>query len=140
MNTTILVGSQALFSGIDGFISKDHDYLELQSEPKDYKNVRQYHFKDKCVFQWRLMPPEEFISLTLQRNCPMEIGKFLVPEAATAIGLTIDDLKRLTPLAEALDDKHRYEAVILKAYIENGAFTLTDEQLNEAYKEYIKYR
>ena len=66
----------------------------------------------------------------------MQLGKFLVPAFVEAIGFTIEDLKKLQPLADNLDDKHKYEKVIYDSYIQNNDFTLTDEQLQKAYLEY----
>lgn len=66
----------------------------------------------------------------------MQLGKFLVPTFIEAIGFTIDDLKKLQPLLDNLDDKHKYEKVIYNTYIQNNDFTLTDEQLQKAYLKY----
>ena len=52
------------------------------------------------------------------------------------LGMDIDDLERLRPLSEKLDEKHLYEKVIYDAYIENGCWGLTDEQRMEAYRIY----
>ena len=86
------------------------------------------------------MPINELIDITLFRNFPMEIGKFLVPEFIKEFKLSIDDLKRLEPIIIKLDDKHKYEEVIYNSYIENNAFYLTDKQLKNAYEIYLKYR
>lgn len=136
----MLVGSNVFFKGIDEFKSKDIDILELVDNPTGFKNQRQFRFKDKCVFQWRRMPVNELISVTLSNNVPMEVGKFLVPEFIEIMNITLDDLKKLEPLFNKLDDMHKYEKVIYDSYIANNDFTLTDEQLNEAYKEYLKHR
>lgn len=136
----MLVGSNVFFKDIEGFTSKDTDILEFVDNPTDFKIVRQFKFPDKCVFQWRKMPIDELIDLTISRNFPMELGKFLVPEFIKEFKLSIDDLKRLDPIIGKLDDKHKYEEVIYNSYIENNAFYLTDEQLKLAYKEYLKYR
>ena len=136
----MLVGSNVFFKDIEGFTSKDTDILEFVDNPTDFKNVRQFKFPDKCVFQWRKMSIDKLIDITLSRNFPMEIGKFLVPEFIKEFKLSIDDLKRLEPIIAKLDDKHKYEEVIYNSYIKNNDFTLTDEQLNEAYKIYLKYR
>ena len=136
----MLVGSNVFFKDIEGFTSKDIDILEFVDEPTDFKNVRQFKFPNKCVFQWRKMPVDELIDITLFRNFPMEIGKFLVPEFIKEFKLSIDDLKRLKPIIAKLDDKHKYEEVIYNAYIENNDFVLTDEQRQEAYRVYNKYR
>lgn len=136
----MLVGSNVFFKGINEFKSKDIDILELVDNPIGFKNQRQFRFKDKCVFQWRRMPVNELISITLSNNVPMEVGKFLVPEFIEVMNITLDDLKKLQPLVDNLDDHHKYEKVIYDSYIANNDFILTDEQLNEAYKMYLKYR
>lgn len=86
------------------------------------------------------MPIRDFIKITINRNVPMEIGKFLCPEFIKFKGLTINDLKLLRPLVDNLDDMHLYEKVIYDAYIHNGNFVLNEYQLNEAYKIYKQYR
>ena len=91
----MLVGSNVFFKDIEGFTSKDTDILEFVDNPTDFKNVRQFKFPDKCVFQWRKMSIDKLIDITLSRNFPMEIGKFLVPEFIKEFKLSIDDLKRL---------------------------------------------
>lgn len=136
----MLVGSNVFFKDIKGFNSKDIDILELVDNPTGFKYQRQFRFKDKCVFQWKRMSPEKFIEVTLQNNTPMEMGKFLVPEFNKEIGFTINHLKKLQPLVDNLDDHHKYEKVIYDSYIANNDFTLTEDQLNEAYKMYLKYR
>ena len=136
----MLVGSNVFFKDIEGFTSKDIDILEFIDNPTDFKNVRQFKFPHKCVFQWRKMPVNELIDITLFRNFPMEIGKFLVPEFIKEFKLSIDDLKRLEPIIAKLDDKHKYEEVIYNSYIKNNDFYLTDKQLKNAYEIYLKYR
>jgi hypothetical protein len=86
------------------------------------------------------MNVDEFIDITLKRNIPMEIGKFLVPEFIQKFSLTIEKLKRLQPLVDNLDDKHKYERIIYNSYIKNNGFFLSEDQLTNAYLEYKKYR
>lgn len=136
----MIVGSNAFFRSIDGFVSKDIDILELIDKPIGFKIFRQIKFPNKCVFQWKRMSPQEFIDVTIKNNTPMEVGKFLVPEFNNEIGFTIDDLKQLDLLINKLDDKHLYEKIIYDSYIENNQFVLTDVQLQKAYEEYLKYR
>lgn len=136
----MLVGSNVFFKDIEGFNSKDTDILELVDNPTDFKYLRQFRFKDKCVFQWRNMPVDEFIDAELLMNVPMSVCKFLCPEFIKLKGLTIEQLKRLQPLVDKMDEKHMYLKTIYDFYIANNDFTLTDEQLNEAYKMYLKYR
>ena len=136
----MLVGSNVFFKDIEGFTSKDTDILEFVDNPTDFKNVRKFKFPDKCVFQWRKMPIDELIDVTLFRNFPMEVGKFLVPEFIKEFKLSIDDLKKLEPIVAKLDDKHKYEEVIFRSYLENGDFVLTDEQREEAFRIYNNSR
>ena len=136
----MIVGSRAFFEGLEGFTPKDKDILELVDNPTGFKDVRQFKFKDKCVFQWRRMPIEEFIEVTLKRGFPMEIGKFLVPEFALTLGLTIDLLKKLQPMVDNLDEAHKYEKIIYESYLSNGSFDLSEEQRKKSYVEYLKYR
>jgi hypothetical protein len=132
-----LVGSNVFFRGyFEDFESKDVDSLILEDEPRGYENVRQFHFKDRCIFQWRRMKKDEFIDLSLEKGLGMELGKFLVPEFARELEMDINDLEKLRPLAEKLDEKHLYEKVIYDAYIENCRWFLTDEQRIEAYRIY----
>lgn len=136
----MIVGSTAFFKNMKGFNPKDTDVLELVDNPTSFKNQRQFKFKNKCVFQWRRMNSKEFIEVALSNNTPMEIGKFLVPEFIKELQITIDDLKLLKPLTDSLDDLHKYEKVIYDAYITNNNFYLTEEQLQNAYDVYLKFR
>lgn len=136
----MIVGSQAFFKNIKGFTPSDIDVLEFVENPIYFKNVRQFRFKNKCVFQWRDMPASEFVEVTLSRNTPLEACKFIVPEFINRVNLSLDQLKKLEPLFNKLSDKHSYVRYIYKSYIENNGFYLTDQQLQDAYKEYKKYR
>ena len=136
-----LVGSNVFFRGyFEDFESKDVDTLVLEDEPIGYETVRQFRFNNRCIFQWRRMEKDEFIDLSLERGLGMELGKFLVPEFARELKMNIDDLERLQPLADKLDEKHLYERIIYDAYIENGCWALTDEQRIEAYRVYKEYK
>ena len=136
----MIIGSTYFFKDIEDFKPKDIDTLELVDNPKDFKYSYQLTGHGKCIFKWKKMSPIEFIQISLSNNCPMELGKFLIPEFCKEIGFTIDDLKQLQTLRDTLDDKHKYEAIIFDAYVDNDDFYLTDEQLNNAYQEYKKYR
>jgi hypothetical protein len=46
----------------------------------------------------------------------------------------------LQPLVDKMDEKHMYLKTIYDFYITNNEFTLSEQQLNEAYKIYLKYR
>lgn len=135
-----LMGSQYFFSCYDDFESKDVDEVEI-IETDAFSNMRQLTGQGKCLFQLKKQPSkDEYIKYALLSNLGMVIGKFLIPEFCEAIGFTVADLPRLSALIDRLDDKHRYEEIIFNSYIENGAFTLTDEQRARAYKSYKESR
>jgi hypothetical protein len=135
MSKYILVGSNVFFSSINGFKSKDKDYVLLVDNPDGFKYFRQTN-STYDLFEWKRMTAQEFIDYSLSNGSPMQIGKFLVPEFVNEIGFTIDDLKKLNSLIDRLDDKHKYEGIIYDAYISNNSFSLTDEQRLAAYTEY----
>lgn len=136
------VGSQAFFNGYSDFNPSDIDYVEFEEHPKLYKNVMQFRKKDKslCLFKWRKMSIDEFIEYTLNSKLPMEIGKFLVPEIAEYLGFTLNDLEKLRPVIEKLDNKHKYEKIIFDSYLQNNGFYLTQEQRDKAYEIYKSER
>lgn len=140
MNRKILVGSTYFFKDIEGFKSKDIDYLIIEYVPKGYKTQYQITGKGQCLFKWRRMSVSEYISLALKTKLPMEVGKFLVKEVAQKVGMTIKDLKKLAPVFDRMDSKHTYQKIIFESYIENNGFFLTNEQRMRAYEDYKKAR
>ena len=141
MQKKFLTGSSAFFSCLAGFQPKDKDWIVLDDAPKGYKHYRQTSTPGKCVFEWRAASADELIAYALDHPKPaMQIIKFLSPDFAAHIGLSIVQLQRLKPLVDALDPKHRYAAVIYDSYIENGDFTLTDSQREAAYQCYREAR
>ena len=136
----ILMGSQHFFSCYDDFQGKDIDELQI-IETDEFTQMRQITGQGKCLFQMKKHnSKEDYIEWALKSNIGMVIGKFLVPEFCSVIGFTVGDLSRLTPLLDRLDDKHKYEEIIYHSYVENGSFTLTDEQRDRAYKAYKESR
>ena len=137
---TFTVGSSAFFFNMSDFKSKDIDkvcFLDLPVFGNKIMNIR----KDgDDVFFLHDSGKDNLLEQCLREDNPMGAGKFLVPKFAEHIGLTIEDLKRLKPLINKLDENHYYEKIIYDSYIENNGFYLTDEQLNLAYKEYKKVR
>ena len=135
-----LVGSRYFFENEPDFNSKDYDYVTLVDNPVTFKDYRQLTGLGHCLFDWRRMSAEEFVDFTLNYCHPMTIGKFLVPEFAREIGLTLDLLKKLQPKVNQLNKSHRYEKIIFESYLENGEFELTEEQRHRAYVEYTEAR
>ena len=136
----ILMGSQYFFSKYTDFKSKDIDEIEI-IESTDFKYMRQLTGQNRCLFQLtKQASTKDYINYALHSDLGMVIGKFLIPEFCEAICFTVNDLPRLRPLIDKLDDKHKYEEIIFNSYIENGSFTLTDEQRERAYKSYKESR
>ena len=136
----ILVGSQYFFSCYDDFTGKDIDELKLV-ETEEFKQFRHIVGQGKCIFLFKKHKnKQDYIDYALSQKLGMVVGKFLVPEFCDAIGLTVEDLPQLRPLIDRLDDKHKYEEIIFDSYLQNGCFTLTDEQRLAAYNNYKESR
>lgn len=135
-NKRFLIGSRAFFSGLDGFKPKDYDYLSFVEKGNGFTNYCQHTDGKCCRFIWVAKSKDEMLSAALQRGPAMQVGKFLVPDVAAALDLTIQDLELLRPLIDKLEPLHEYEKVIYEAYISNGSFTLTDEQRAAAFEVY----
>ena len=142
MNTDILItiGSRAFFEGMEGFHPKDTDLLILQAKPSGYRYVKQIHMSGRCIYYWRLMAGVEYIDYALQKGPAMQVGKFLVPEFARVVGISVSDIQRLHPLIDRLDRAHHYERLIYESYVANGTFSLSTVQRSAAFAEYKKFR
>ena len=133
------MGSRVFFENMPGFESKDIDELcimDVFNLKGNSLHLNGLHGKD--VFLYKDMSKERFIEDA--GKLPMKVGKFLVPEFAEYLGMTIEDLKKLKPIIDAIDEKHEYEKVIFDSYIENNGFYLTDEQRERAFKIYKEKR
>ena len=144
MKMEYIVGSNAFFAGMDGFVPKDNDRLILVDDASEcglpiiaHSEMR---LKGNCYFFYKRLPKDEMIDNCIKSKDPIVVGKFLVPSVARDLGLTIDDLRRLEDTVLSLDDRHRYEEVIFRAYLENDGFVLTDEQRKEAFNTYSNNR
>lgn len=135
----ILMGSRYFFEGYKDFQSHDIDKIQIE-DTNEYDYIRVLRGQGKDYFYIKRKPKEEMIKDALKQELPMVVGKFLIPQFNKAIDFTIEDLPRLKPLIDKLDDKHLYEKIIYESYLENNSFTLTDEQRLKAYNEYKKYR
>lgn len=135
-----LVGSKAFFSGLEGFKPKDTDRLRFVEKGNGFNNYIQRSGGAHCDFLWVMKPKQEMIDYALQHGPAMQVGKFLVPEVAAVLGLTVEDLQQLRPLIDKLDAKHEYQRVIADAYQANGSFTLTEEQRLAAFEKYRESR
>jgi len=136
MSKVIRVGSSAFFGLYEDFVPSDIDKIEFVDNPQGFDMHCQIRLRGNCIFQWKDCKARELVDYHKTLKDGMLIGKFLVPEVAEYICLTIDQLRELQPLVDNLDDRHKYEKVIYDAYISNDGFYLTDEQRAEAYNIY----
>lgn len=138
MEKKFTIGSRAFFGGMPDFQSKDTDVLLWTDDPNGYNHYKQSSMSGRCTMEWVKKPKDEFLSFALrEKACGLEFGKFLVAEFASELGLTIADLTMLYEhFKERIDEKHKYQHEIYKAYIENNGFYLTDKQREQAYKVY----
>lgn len=136
----ILVGSNAFFEDIKNFKSKDKDYLIFIDNPEDFKIRKEICLRGTDMFYYKRLSPSEMINYTLETNDPLLIGKFLVPEVAEELKLSVSDILPLEPMLSKLDEQHQYQVVIFNHIKNNNNFTLTNEQLDEAYQVYISTR
>ena len=142
MEKRITIGSRAFFDWMPDFQSKDTDTLILTDTPNGFTHYRQTSMSGKCTMEWAKKPKDSFLLFAMrEKACGLEFGKFLVPEFANELGITIADLTMLYGhFKERINEKHKYQHEIYKAYIENNSFYLTDKQREKAYKVYKEER
>ena len=138
---TFRIGSSVFFKDyFPRYVEKDTDELNIMDTFIPKGNVVNLKDGTKDVFFFRDMDKDGFIDDALSCKVPMRAGKFLVPEFAEYLGMTVDDLTLLSRLFYSMDDRHTYERIIYESYMENGNFTLTDEQRERAFSEYMRKR
>lgn len=136
----ILIGSEYFFGRYGDFKGKDIDEIQI-IDTDEFSQMRQITGRGRCLFQMkRHATTQEYIDWAVKSKVGMVVGKFLVPKFCEAIGFTIADLTKVAVLVDRLDAKHQYEKIIYDSYLENGSFTLTDEQRDRAYQSYKKSR
>ena len=136
----ILVGSNAFFKDVKDFKSKNKDYLIFVDNPQDFKIRKEISLRGTDMFYYKRLSPSEMINYTLESNDPLLIGKFIVPEVAEELKLSVSDILPLEPMLSKLDEQHQYQVVIFNHIKNNNSFTLTNEQLDEAYQVYLSTR
>ena len=135
----ILMGSNYFFKDYKDFKSHDIDFIDI-IETNEFKEKRVIRGQGKDYFYLKRKPKEQLIQDALKSELSMVVGKFLIPEFNKKIGFTIDDLPKIKPLIDILDEKHIYEKIIYESYLENNSFTLTEDQRLKAYKKYKETR
>lgn len=137
----ITIGSYPFFHMYDDYKSHDYDILCIYDDVfwDDKKTMRtQKDGKDYIII--KKMSKTELINICLHDDNTLSVGKFLVPEFAKYIGLTINDLKTLKGKIYSVDSTHSYQKLIYKYYIRNNDFTLNDKQRQNCYIIYKKER
>lgn len=134
-----LTGSRAFFSDYEDFRPHDTDIIKFN--PEQGYNIVQISRLGQCTFVWKHNKAQDIIDYLLDgygftSACIM----LFVPDIIKEVGMTFDKLPQLKPLIDKLDDRHKYIEVIYNAYLENGKFELTKEQLDSAYEEYKRER
>ena len=137
-NNYILISKLKRFKELQTNIAKEISNINKNSverivELLDEVSEINYEFAREEIeikvdnIKWGILNPKTYKEILKEQENPL-------------FYLSIDDLKRLKPIIAKLDDKHKYEEVIYNAYLENNDFVLTDEQRQEAYRVYNKYR
>lgn len=135
----ILMGSNYFFSQYKDFKSTDIDKIDIINT-SDFKDKRIIRGQGKDYIFLKRKPKEQLIQDALNSELAMVVGKFLIPEFNKQIGFTIEDLPKVQPLVDRLDNKHLYEKIIYEAYLENKEFILTQKQRDAAYASYKESR
>lgn len=133
------MGSSYFFKEYPNFYPNDIDYVELIDDGS-VKGLMIIRGHGEDIFRYCKKDKEDMIKDALKSDLGMVLGKFLIPEFCEEIGFTIEDLLKLEPLLDKLDDKHKYEQIIYSAYLKNQSFTLTQKQRNAAFESYKNSR
>lgn len=134
-----ITGSRAFFDGMEGFTPHDTDIVEFDDTmPVDAMQINR---GDTTIFKLKVKSAEDMIDYLSKRGGPTSwVCGLLVPEIADHLGMTVEKLPLLQPYVEALDDRHKYLAVIYDAYVKDGKMRLTKAQRDKAFRCYIEAR
>jgi hypothetical protein len=137
-----LVGSRYFFTGIEGFTPHDYDFIKIVDKIKiEGKQYIHTHIFGVCVNNIERMNVEELIKYSKNNNNPFIVVSLLIPELCEEIGCNFFNYHKLIlPLLKKLPKRYSYYIVIYNSYLKNGKMKLTNEQRQQAYLQYIKYR
>lgn len=134
-----LTGSKAFFSDYKDFQPHDTDVVKFN--PNQNHAITYIEKIGHTTFVWKYNKAQDIIDYLLNKyKFPNACNMLLIPDIIKEVGMTFDKLPQLKPLIDKLDDRHKYIEVIYNAYLENGKFELTKEQLDSAYEEYKRER
>ena len=130
-----ITGSKAFFEGMKDFVPSDIAKIDFIKRNKP--NLIIISEKKETIFSWRENLAKQGIKEHLLKTENYNyLGMFLVPDIATKLEVTIDDLKELQEYFHKCDYRHQYLAIICDSYIENDSFSLTSKQRLKAYNLY----
>lgn len=139
MKKEFIVGSRAFFSDMPMFHSDNTDIVVFTDTPDGFSHYIHSAISGRDTTTWVIKPKDDFIEYAMRDLANgLEFGKFLVPDVVEYLGITMGDLVKLHGHFE--NKIEAYQELIYNAYITNGAFTLTDEQRDAAYKAYKEAR
>lgn len=132
-------GSRIFFSHYPDYVEHDKDYIAIvDGLPNDNLSISR---RKRDTFFVEAKPIDEVMEDARNWNKRITwLGRFLVPEHNEIFGFTVEHLKEIAPKFDLMPPSHQYEKIICDAYIENGSFTLTDEQRLKAYESYKSQR
>lgn len=137
-----LVGSRYFFTGIEGFTPHDYDFCKIVDKIKiEGKKYIHKHIDGVCINNIQKMEFEEFINCARIPNNGFIVCHILIPSICEEIGFNFfRDHKELIPILKRLPNKYSYYIIIYNSYLKNGKMKLTNEQRQQAYLQYLKYR
>lgn len=135
-----IVGSHAFFSKIEGFTSKDIDYVMMMDKTPRGKKYEHVMVENRDYFIYRTMTKMELIDHFIHVGSAKRASIFLIPEVIKYFGVTMTDLDMLQNVFYHIDDKHMYLKMIYDYYRQNNGFFLTSIQFKNVYDDYKKKR
>lgn len=136
-----LVGSRYFFTGVEGFTPHDYDFIKIVDKIKiPDKRYIHTHINGVCVSNIERMNAEELIKYSRTNN-PMLANTFLIPELCEMLGFNFFNYSEIIlSLLKKQPKRYSYYIVIYNSYLKNGKMKLTNEQRQQAYLQYLKYR
>ena len=137
-----LLGSRYFFTGIEGFKPHDYDFCKIVDKIKlEGKKYIRTHIDGVCIFNIQKMDFEEFIKIARIPDNRFMVCSLFNPEICKELGFDFFKIyKDLLPLLKRLPNKYSYYIIICNSYLKNGKMKLTNEQRQQAYLQYLKYR
>lgn len=145
MYKEFVIGSRLFFSGIEDFETNFGDAAIFFDSKEDKENERIDMMPHMNYYVYIKYDKSEFIEklynkIKQDNSKAVGIGIILSKDICEYLGIGIEDIKKFKKLLNFLDNKHKYLQIIFNAYLDNKNMELSDEQLNQAYNMYKKYK